>query len=368
MAHTSTSTHSAPLLAAGTLAAAQTAERSPVHSFMQAMPNGVVLLDARGYVQEANKEAKRLLGKALEGEAWRTIIHRAFRPQADDGHEVSLRSGRRVRLDISSLAPEPGQLIVLTDLSETRALLERISHLQRLTAMGRMLASLAHQIRTPLAAALLYADNLSRADLKQEQQQKFAQKVTECLKSLEQQVSDMLLYAKSGEQQPVKKLVIADIVAAALEQLQPSAERAGVQLTCLNQAAEAEIIGNAPALLGALQNIIENAIHASDVGAQVHVRVQSTHEQVQLQIKDWGQGMTEADLKQLFTPFFTKKAQGTGLGLAVVQTVVKAHQGQVSVCSELGQGTQFTLSFPLSGAQLESDHETAQKEVHDVAS
>src|SRR5690554_4298583 len=217
---------------------------SRIRSLVQAMPNGVVLLDARGYVREANQEAIRLLGDTLEGERWRDVIESAFRPQADDGHEVSLRSGRRVRLDISSLKPEPGQLIVITDLSETRALLERISHLQRLTAMGRMVASLAHQIRTPLSAALLYAENLGRDDLNVTQQQKFASKVTDRLKDLEQQVNDMLLYAKSGEQQPIARISVS----ALLEQLsvldQPLAELEGVQVKITNAAPEVIILGN----------------------------------------------------------------------------------------------------------------------------
>src|SRR5690554_6172914 len=132
------------------------AQQLPLDAVLGAMPNGVVMLDSQGMISHANPAAQTLLGHRLVNHLWRDIIASAFAPRDDDGHEVSLASGARVRLDISALSPHPGQLIVITDMSETRALQERVSHMQRLSAMGRMVASLAHQIRTPLSAAMLY--------------------------------------------------------------------------------------------------------------------------------------------------------------------------------------------------------------------
>ena len=96
------------------------------------LPNGVVVLDEKGLVSQANKLAIQLLGEPLEGELWRSIITRSFKPREDDGHEVSLHNGRRVKLEITSLPY--GQLIVMTDLTETRQLQARVSHLQRVSA------------------------------------------------------------------------------------------------------------------------------------------------------------------------------------------------------------------------------------------
>ena len=114
----------------------------------------------RGRVQECNPTAIDLLGEPLEGESWLNVIQRVFAPRFDDGHEVSLKDGRRVSIATRSLAGEPGQLIVLTDMTETRALQERLSRHQRLSALGKVSASLAHQIRTPLSAAMLYGEHL----------------------------------------------------------------------------------------------------------------------------------------------------------------------------------------------------------------
>ena len=143
---------------------------------LQAMPSGVVIIDGDGVVTLANPVATELLGRPLQGLRWFDIIHRAFAPQDDDGHEVSLKNGRRVKLAITPLAPEPGQLIVLTDLTETRLLQKNLSHLQRLSALGKMVATLAHQVRTPLSAALLYASNLASPKLTDSARSKFQSK------------------------------------------------------------------------------------------------------------------------------------------------------------------------------------------------
>ncbi len=126
---------------------------------LDVMPAGVILLDTQGVVREANPEAHRILEVPLVNERWFSVIQAAFDPREDDGHEVSLRNGRKVRLAISASAT--GQLILITDLTETRLLQSRVSDLQRLSSLGRMVASLAHQVRTPLSSAMLYASNLS---------------------------------------------------------------------------------------------------------------------------------------------------------------------------------------------------------------
>ena len=135
---------------------------STADPILQALPAAVILLDQRGIVYQANPAALAMLAEPLLGQAWFNVISRCFRPRSDDGLEVSLKDGRRVKLQISTVLShsdytQPGQLIMLTDLTETRQLQSRLSHLQRLSTLGKMMATLAHQIRTPLSAALLYA-------------------------------------------------------------------------------------------------------------------------------------------------------------------------------------------------------------------
>ena len=324
------------------------AQQLPLDAVLGAMPNGVVMLDSQGMISHANPAAQTLLGHRLVNHLWRDIIASAFAPRDDDGHEVSLASGARVRLDISALSPHPGQLIVITDMSETRALQERVSHMQRLSAMGRMVASLAHQIRTPLSAAMLYAQNLCRDTLPAPQRQKFSQKLSDRLMDLEQQVNDMLLFAKSGEQLPVASILLNELIEAVREQVEAISANSQIRFEVVEAQHEVTILGNLSALTSALQNLVMNALEACQPGQRVvlHTRVDDEH--VHIAISDNGPGIAEADLPHIFTPFFTRKSQGTGLGLAVVKTVAKAHHGDVRVHSELGRGTTFSMIFPIA--------------------
>lgn len=161
-----------------------------------AMPVAVIVLNGHGYVAEANAEAVRLLGEPLCGERWLDIIQRCFAPQKDDGHEVSLRDGRRVRVALS--ATDAGQLILITDLTDSRLLQARVSKQQQLSSLGQILASVAHQLHAPLSSALLYAEELQSAALQPEQRQRFQRKLYERLQELSAQAQDMRRFCRQN--------------------------------------------------------------------------------------------------------------------------------------------------------------------------
>nr|MBF0685203.1 PAS domain-containing protein [Pseudomonas sp.] len=93
-----------------------------LQSLVDLLPGGVIVIDGQGIVREANPVAVQLFGAPVVGQLWREIIARSFAPRKDDGHEISLRDGRRVSIATRSLNGEPGQLVLLTDLTETRLL------------------------------------------------------------------------------------------------------------------------------------------------------------------------------------------------------------------------------------------------------
>nr|WP_254774532.1 histidine kinase dimerization/phospho-acceptor domain-containing protein [Marinobacter sp. AC-23] len=182
-------------------------------TLLKALPAGVVVLDSQGSVSQSNPAAIALLGEPLDGERWVDVIRRCFSPRQDDGHEVSLKDGRRVSIEIRTMDNQPGQLILLTDLTETRHLQSQLAHAQRLSAMGKMVASLAHQIRTPLSAAILYGGHLTQDDLDEEMRQRCASRLMSRLTHLEQQVRDMLIFAR-GETRLAEELSAVTLVSA----------------------------------------------------------------------------------------------------------------------------------------------------------
>ena len=329
-------------------------QASRLSHLLQVMPAGVIVLDGQGVVRQANGQASELLGEPLEGELWRTIITRSFKPRADDGHEVSLIDGRRVKLSITPLENEPGQLIVLTDLTETRELQARVSHMQRLSALGKMVASLAHQIRTPLSAAMLYAANMKRKGLGEQATQDFAGKLTDRLRELESQVNDMLLFAKSGEDQVVAELSMVQLADAIGPSAQTMTQQAGQTLHISGFDCGAAVTGNLTALQGAILHLIHNASQVSPQGAAIFVTAVRSGDRVAISVIDHGPGVPMALRQKIFEPFYTTKTHGTGLGLAVVKSVVNAHKGQLGVTNLEGQGACFTLTLPVTATQPSS--------------
>ena len=322
-----------------------------LNHLLEVMPAGVVVLDQKGHIKQANHQAIELLGEPLEKELWREIILRSFKPQADDGHEVSLRDGRKVKLSITPLVEEKGQLIVLTDLTETRELQGRISHLQRLSSLGKMVASLAHQVRTPLSSAMLYAANLRSLNLKNEMDERFTTNLQNRLKDLESTVNDMLLFAKSGEQQIVAPLTVTQVMVKSAEAVDALLATKSIHLKIDNKPSHHQLMGNETALIGAISNLLHNAIEVSKQGDVIEVITDIVEENgasfISIQIKDQGCGLTMGQINNIFEPFFTTKTQGTGLGLAVVQSVAKSHQGLVkAINNPEGNGACFTLLLP----------------------
>ncbi|MQT43682.1 MULTISPECIES: PAS domain-containing sensor histidine kinase [unclassified Pseudomonas] len=306
------------------------------------LPGGVIVIDDRGLVSEANPAACELLGLPLQGELWRQVIARCFAPREDDGHEISLKDGRRLSIATRSLDPEPGQLVLLNDLTETRRLQDQLSRHERLSSLGRMVTSLAHQIRTPLSAALIYASHLTEQTLPVETQQRFAGRLKERLHELEHQVRDMLVFAR-GELPLADRVSPKALMQALQAAAQPHVEGVSMRWQC--DVHGGLVLCNRDTLVGALLNLIENALQAGAVRLKVHLYARDN--QLRLCVSDSGSGIEPKVLERLGEPFFTTKATGTGLGLAVVTAVVRAHQGDLGLRSRLGRGTCALLSLPL---------------------
>ncbi|MDR3454200.1 MAG: ATP-binding protein, partial [Rhodoferax sp.] len=292
-----------------------------------------------------------LLGLPLVGELWRQVIIRCFAPREDDGHEISLKDGRRLSISTRSLDAEPGQLVLLNDLTETRRLQDQLARHERLSSLGRMVASLAHQIRTPLSAALLYASHLTEQVLPVETQQRFAGRLKERLHELEHQVRDMLVFAR-GELPLTDRLTPGGLMQALQAAAQTHVQGAAVRWQCDSHVGE--LLCNRDTLVGALLNLIENAQQASTGEARLKVHLYARGTTLRLCISDNGSGIEPTVLARLGEPFFTTKTTGTGLGLAVVKAVARAHQGDMQLHSRLGRGTCAMVCLPLIPGAMEA--------------
>lgn len=313
-------------------------------TLLKALPAGVVVLDSHGVVTQTNPAAIALLGEPLDGERWVDVIRRCFAPRRDDGHEVSMKDGRRVSIEIRTMENQPGQLILLTDLTETRQLQSQLSHAQRLSAMGKMVASLAHQIRTPLSAAILYGGHLSQQDLDEEMRQRCASRLMSRLTHLEQQVRDMLIFAR-GETRLAEELSAETLVSALDSAVEGLKLNAGTKVSIVDDVSDdCRLMCNRDALVGACTNLVNNSLEAG--ATEVAVQVVAEGSELVIRVADNGPGFPSSDSGRLLEAFYTTKSHGTGLGLAVVQAVVKAHQGQFHIEALAQGGAIATLRLP----------------------
>lgn len=317
-----------------------------MRQLLDLLPAGVILIDNQGMVSDCNPAAEDFLGKPLLGELWMHIIQRSFAPKNDDGHEISLKDGRRVSLLTRAMKDEPGQLVLLTDQTGTRLLQSRLSQYQRLSEMGRMMASLAHQIRTPLSAALLYTSHLAAESITDQQRIKFSLKVKSRLLHLEHQVQDMLLFAR-GETKLDNRVSTEELFQAIDDVLDVPLAQYDADCELSNNAKGYWLQCNQETLIGAILNLVNNALQAAGNEHPLVIEAHIAEQNINISVIDRGPGMDPNTVAQALEPFFTTKSHGTGLGLAVAQVVAKAHHGSFTLLSQPSRGTvaQFCLPF-----------------------
>jgi two-component system sensor histidine kinase FlrB len=237
--------------------------------------------------------------------------------------------------------------------AETQRLREEAERNARLAAMGEMAAQLAHQLRTPLAAALLYAGNLENPELPETTRISIAQKTVGRLKHLERLIQDMLLFAR-GEVLGRENFAVDELLGELAHTFEPLARARGVIFDLAVAPGGLALTGNRKALAGALTNLLENAFQAVPVGGRVSLGVTVASDRLAFVVKDNGPGMPPDIAARLFEPFFTTRAEGTGLGLAIARGVARAHGGGIDVNSELGAGTEFVLTVSRGAADTQS--------------
>lgn len=313
---------------------------------LAALPGGVVVVDGAGRVEEANPAALRLLGEPLVGEAWQDVQARTLAPTPAPGEWLLQGGARRISISISPRESVGGEILLLQDVTDAHALEEQLQRHKRLSAMGEMAAALAHQLRTPLAAALLYTSHLGDPHLPEQDRVRFADKALGRLRHLEALIQDMLVFVRGGRS-PQEPVDVSALLADVRQVVEPQMAQHGVRFEVQDASGGASLLASREALSGALTNLLVNAMQACRPGGRVMLEAaRDDLGWVEFRVRDDGRGIPPAVQERLFEPFFTTRTEGTGLGLAIVREVVQIHGGEVAVESEEGVGSEFTLRFP----------------------
>lgn len=334
-----------------------------LNNVLKHISESILFLDLEGTVAIMNESAGKLLGldpeKVLFKKFWDLLPDDYFGFSMKEAlkfgipHKLIYKSYPPKELEIGASfvyeGPKPyhGLIVLFRDVSEKQKLQQIANRNSRMKELGEMAATVAHEIRNPLGGIRGYASLLYR-DLKdQKNLQEMAGLIIEGTKSLERLVTTVLHYSR-----PIQIAPQSIEVGQFLKQL--------VKFIKVDPASPQNIkwslhIPDSPllapadpeALKSALLNLIFNAFQAMPEGGVLTLSLLKIDSCYQITISDTGIGMGEELLAKLFSPFFTTKEKGNGLGLVEAQKIVQAHHGSIEVRSILNKGTTFTLTFPL---------------------
>lgn len=308
---------------------------------LEALPGALLIIDDAEIVREHNSQASVLFDGPLTGCTWQAIVAREFSRGACDDGELELADGRWLSLARQRLERETGEILLLTDITERRRMAKLVQRHQRLSSIGEMSARLAHQIKTPLASALLYASQLETCPTRN--RGRTAHKLVNRLHDLNRMTDDMLSFA-GGASDRRERVDIAVLLHDVVDSIKPQLTGpAHVAVDPLREPLRVD--ANRGALKGALLNLVSNALQSGAEVPAIALRATQRDGTITLTVTDNGRGIDERIMPRLFEPFFTTRPQGTGLGLAVVRSVADAHGGDVEI--ETGpRGTSVAFRLP----------------------
>lgn len=248
--------------------------------------------------------------------------------------------------------PTQGMIVMIKDVTEMRHLQTLANRTNRIKELGEMAAHVAHEIRNPLGGIKGFASLLKRDLADNPKLQQMAGYIVEGTDNLNSLVNQVLHYTR-----PVHTHLETVNLIALLQETKhhimadSSMEGKHIDISIDSNLKELLIPLDPPLFKSALLNLIVNAIQAMPHGGTISLKVQKKHGQATLSITDTGTGMSEEHMAKLYSPFFTTKPDGNGLGLPDVQKVVQAHGGSIDVSSAIGQGTTFVIKLPLQQRQ-----------------
>jgi signal transduction histidine kinase len=329
---------------------------------LNSLSSAVIALDGSGRLIQANRRAMEMIGFATDCSAltWEAISERL----SDDSRGavnravVAALNGVPCRstvteadgthLAVSAQPSGNGVAIVIDDVTQNVSRERELERSRRLAEIGQMAAAVAHEIRNPLTSIRGAAQMIqSEADIAGSCQ--WAEVIEEEALELEGLCGEFLELSKEVPLN-LSQVDLNSAAAKIAAQMDPEIQAAGAALR-FTPDPSAPIISLDAARIGqALRNLIRNAVEAMPGGGTLGVSVRHDERMAAIDVTDTGIGIPEQDLQRLFTPFFTTKSRGTGLGLCNVRRIAEAHGGSVRAESKFGVGTTFTLELPVGSA------------------
>lgn len=233
-------------------------------------------------------------------------------------------------------------------------LADRLAQAERLISLGQLATGVAHELKNPLTSIMNYADYLLqkyRGQFLEQRDGERLERIVDGVERIDRFVRDLLQMARPDDPSVSESVLLGEVIDSAAELCAVTIDRDEIVVTSRVDASEARVAGMRSQLEQVFVNLISNAAHAMpSKGGHIEVSVQTRDDQAICRVRDDGCGMSDTTRRRIFEPFFTTRSNedGTGLGLALVRTIIDRHGGEIDVESETGVGTTFIVRLPLT--------------------
>jgi PAS domain S-box-containing protein len=346
-------------------------------AILEAASEGIVIVNAAGTIIAVNRQTETMFGyprAELTGRPLEMLLPERFRARhiahrtgyARDprvrrmGQGLDLTAQRRdgsefpVEISLSYVETDEGlrAMAFVTDITERKAMERATRRAERLSALGRLSAGIAHEVNNPIGIMISRIELI----LMDAEANNLPAEVVDDLRVVHRNAVRVATMAKNllsfsretpRERAPVD---LDQVVRNVLLLVTGDFGRRNIRLASELKAGSL-LIGHANALEQVVLNLVSNAAEAMPQGGEIRIATTTLGDRVRLVVADSGRGIAAEDLQRIFDPFFTTKPSGTGLGLSVSYGIVNDHAGTIDVESAPGKGTTFVVTFPVAGAE-----------------
>lgn len=339
-------------------------------NILSSMTNGLITIDPEEKIITLNEMAEQILKKrreemiglsleqALGSEhpLYKMMMETLFHQKEIFHSELELRKEERSLWLIASTSlltdgerKKIGALVIFQDVTEIKALEEKLSQADRLAALGTLSAGLAHEIKNPLSAIKTFTQLLPKKLGNPSFMEKFNITVPREIDRINQLVEDLLELTRTRKR-PFVSLDINHQIIQVIDLHGEEMKKKGILFRSDLDRTIPPIHGDSEKIYRALSNLVINSIQAMPGGGLLSIlsdQEDSSPAKIRITLRDTGIGMDELTAKNLFNPFFTTKEKGVGLGMALTRKIIEDHHGTIEVASEAGKGTTFVLRIPV---------------------
>ena len=341
--------------------------RAYLQNILASVSSGILVFDCDGRISHYNNAAESLLeiSGGLIGKTDGELVAGDTRHEVSAKHTLStgeefsseeklvtLKSGKEIPVAVSTslMKDQSGTVIgaveVIHDLTKIRALEDQVSRVKALAALGEIAATVAHEVRNPLGGIAGFASLLKRDLPEDHAGQRLADNIIKGVENLNDSVTRLLAYAREINLSPRDVELdnfLAEIVTYFRADINHSSGKFRIETRLSPKDLRWRL--DPEQFRQAVVNLLHNAVQAMPEGGAIELAA-TGDEMLRVDVTDEGEGIGDELMERIFTPFFTTKQGGTGLGLATVKKIVDAHRGKIEVESMAGRGTKFKLFFP----------------------